>query len=148
MGSAGRAGARITPGNILRTAIPNQNKTTVIIKAIDELHGRLTKKPKQENGTSNAGKSSELESNQRPSGRQPIPATTRQFIKARDQGRCQVFVDKNSGAEVEFGSPNARQCSATHFLQIDHILPVARGGGNNPENLRLCCAAHNQVRRY
>ncbi len=148
MGSAGRAGARITPGNILRTVNPNQNKTAVIIKAIDELHGRVAKKAKTKESALAAGESIEPQSNALKRGREPIPAKTRQFIKVRDQGRCQVFVDTNTGAEVESNAINARQCSATHFLQIDHILPVARGGGNNPENLRLCCAAHNQVRRY
>lgn len=38
-------------------------------------------------------------------------------------------------------------CSEKRFLQIDHIIPVAKGGENSPENLRVLCAAHNQLAR-
>ncbi len=38
-------------------------------------------------------------------------------------------------------------CSEKRFLQIDHIIPVAKGGENTPENLRVLCANHNQYAR-
>ncbi|MCD6379703.1 HNH endonuclease, partial [bacterium] len=28
-------------------------------------------------------------------------------------------------------------------LEIDHIVPYAKGGGNSLDNLRLLCAKHN-----
>jgi len=28
-------------------------------------------------------------------------------------------------------------------LEIDHIVPYARGSGNSPDNLRLLCRKHN-----
>ena len=31
-----------------------------------------------------------------------------------------------------------------HFLEFDHIEPVARGGASTVENVRLLCRAHNQ----
>jgi 5-methylcytosine-specific restriction endonuclease McrA len=30
-------------------------------------------------------------------------------------------------------------------LQIDHIQPVARGGANTIDNLRVLCAYHNRL---
>lgn len=37
-----------------------------------------------------------------------------------------------------------RRCGSQHLLQIDHIRPVYAGGGNEAENLRALCAAHNR----
>jgi 5-methylcytosine-specific restriction endonuclease McrA len=41
------------------------------------------------------------------------------------------------------GSTGER-CDATHNLQIDHIVPYARGGTNTLDNLRLLCERHNK----
>ncbi|MAV90228.1 MAG: hypothetical protein CL676_02330 [Bdellovibrionaceae bacterium] len=35
-------------------------------------------------------------------------------------------------------------CDSTHFLQVDHILPVRLGGDQNRSNLQILCASHNQ----
>jgi hypothetical protein len=61
-----------------------------------------------------------------------IPAATKDAVFARDKGRC-TFV----------GSTGER-CDATHNLQIDHIVPYARGGTNTLDNLRLLCERHNK----
>jgi 5-methylcytosine-specific restriction endonuclease McrA len=37
-----------------------------------------------------------------------------------------------------------QNCRSTHALQIDHIQPVAKGGSNEPDNLRLLCRSCNQ----
>lgn len=33
------------------------------------------------------------------------------------------------------------------YAELDHILPVSRGGGNNIENLALCCCNCNGAKR-
>lgn len=38
-------------------------------------------------------------------------------------------------------------CTEKRWLQIDHVIPVAKGGENTPENLRVLCANHNQYAR-
>jgi hypothetical protein len=65
--------------------------------------------------------------------RVPIPARIRRLVWLRDQGKC-GFVN----------SETAHACGSRHFLELDHIRPVALGGDNSPENLRLRCRAHNQ----
>src|SRR5690606_35598038 len=47
-----------------------------------------------------------------------------------------TYVDPGSG----------RRCKSRHNLQIEHILPVARGGTNAPENLTVLCGQHNRLR--
>jgi hypothetical protein len=61
-----------------------------------------------------------------------IPAALRDAVFARDKRRCAYI-----------GSTGKR-CGATHHLQIDHIVPYARGGTNALGNLRLLCERHNK----
>ena len=64
-----------------------------------------------------------------------IPAAAKRLVWERDQGCCS-YVDRGSG----------RRCGSRHRLQIDHVLPYARGGSAEPDNLRLLCAAHHRHR--
>ena len=64
-----------------------------------------------------------------------IPAAIKRAVWERDQGRCS-YVDPTTG----------RRCSSRHLLQIDHIRPWAKGGGAEPDNLRLLCHAHHRHR--
>lgn len=52
---------------------------------------------------------------------------------ARDGGRC------------TWVGPSGRRCGATYHLEIDPIVPFARGGGHEPSNLRVLCRAHNRL---
>ena len=67
--------------------------------------------------------------------RRPLPAAVRRHIWQRDEGRC-CYRDPLTG----------RRCTSSHLLQIDHLLPVAQGGGSEPDNLQLACFAHHRRR--
>jgi len=54
---------------------------------------------------------------------------------------------KRAGERCEYRAPDGSRCTRTHLLQIDHRIPVAWGGGREPENLQLLCATHNQWKR-
>lgn len=58
-----------------------------------------------------------------------IPTTTRVDILARDNYRC------------VFCGVSAKQAK----LQIDHIIPVSKGGSNNPSNLQTLCWECNRT---
>jgi len=62
-----------------------------------------------------------------------IPASTRDEVFKRDKRRC------------TYVGSNGERCDATHHLQIDHIVPYARGGTNSVHNLRLLCERHNKL---
>jgi 5-methylcytosine-specific restriction endonuclease McrA len=60
-----------------------------------------------------------------------IPTSVRDKVFARDGRKC-TFVGENG-----------KRCDSTWNLEIDHIVPFARGGDNSSGNLRLLCAKHN-----
>ena len=62
-----------------------------------------------------------------------IPQEIRDEVYIRDGNRC-TYISKDG-----------KRCEETSNLQIDHIIPYAKGGSNEPENLRLLCFAHNQL---
>lgn len=62
-----------------------------------------------------------------------ILQTVRDEVFTRDGGRC-TFVGENG-----------KRCNSRWNLEIDHIAPVAKGGNNSPDNLRLLCAKHNKL---
>ncbi len=65
-------------------------------------------------------------------GNRYTPACVRRAVWERDGGRC------------TFVSELGHRCEARHFLEFDHVVPVARGGTSTVEGLRLRCRAHNQ----
>jgi hypothetical protein len=65
--------------------------------------------------------------------RAAIPAAVRRAVWVRDQGRCQWPLDSGGC------------CGSTHRLELDHVVPWARGGETTVENLRLTCSRHNLV---
>jgi 5-methylcytosine-specific restriction endonuclease McrA len=68
------------------------------------------------------------------SGRRPIPTLIKRQIFQKDW--CCQWRDKGSNSI----------CGSKFQLQIDHIKSVWKGGTNEPENLRLLCSQHNQIK--
>ncbi len=60
-----------------------------------------------------------------------VPALMKHKVWQRHQGLC----------THQFSGGNT--CSSRMMLEIDHIIPVAKGGQNNLENLTLKCRQHN-----
>jgi HNH endonuclease len=63
-----------------------------------------------------------------------IPLSVQRLVFKSANHTCQ-FVSKITG----------KKCCETKFLEIDHLVPVAKGGGNEIENLRVLCRAHNSL---
>jgi hypothetical protein len=66
--------------------------------------------------------------------RRKIPEPIKRAVFRRAEGRCQQLM------------PDGSRCGAMRMVEIDHIVPVARGGGNEASNLTLLCREHNQYR--
>ena len=61
-----------------------------------------------------------------------IPAEVKRAVWTRDGGRCQWPVASGG------------VCGSTRQLELDHVVPVARGGASTAANLRVTCRLHNQ----
>jgi len=55
----------------------------------------------------------------------------------------QVF--ERDGYQCTYSSEHGKRCAARRFLEVDHIEPRGLGGGDEIENLRTRCRAHNQL---
>ncbi|MFP5274858.1 HNH endonuclease [Coleofasciculus sp.] len=62
----------------------------------------------------------------------PIPPEVRNYVFERDNYKC-------------------KSCGKTHLdtqLQIDHIIPLARGGQNDISNLQTLCRSCNLKKKH
>jgi hypothetical protein len=66
--------------------------------------------------------------------RKHIPNQVRREVALRDGLRC------------TYVSHDGTRCEARAFLQLDHEIGWAKGGSDGSQNLRVRCAAHNQLR--
>ena len=109
------------------------NHKETIYHALKSELMRLEKSPKELSVITQLSKTNSF--NQSQSSRIVIPRSLRALVHAKSGGECS-YVDPLS----------KRKCRGRHFLEIDHIVPLYRGGTNNLNNLQLMCSAHNQVK--
>ncbi len=70
------------------------------------------------------------------------------LVATPQRGTAQVRCDliQKAGAKCGFVDPiTKRVCGSRYQLEIDHIVPRALGGGDEPSNLRCLCRGHNQL---
>ena len=110
----------------------------VLRRSLKEFVNKRNKAPRESSKTNTAPMetqakeiSSTSEATKKPT--RYIPRHTRYKIQERDQHQC------------TFVSSEGHRCSETRGLQVDHIIPFARGGANETSNLRLLCPAHNRL---
>jgi hypothetical protein len=60
--------------------------------------------------------------------------------------RVRREVRRRSGGQCEYvDAQTHRRCESRQQLQLDHVIPFARGGQATTENLRHHCFAHNAL---
>jgi hypothetical protein len=66
-----------------------------------------------------------------------LPAALRRAVYARAGGRCEYTIQ-------------GQRCGSRYMLEIDHRVPISRGGGHEFSQLRTLCRSHNlqQFRSY
>jgi hypothetical protein len=65
--------------------------------------------------------------------RKHVPAAVFRAVWERDGGRCNWPLDSGG------------MCGSTHRLELDHVVPWARWGGETADDLRVVCHAHNKL---
>lgn len=64
-------------------------------------------------------------------------------IKLSESVKAEVYEKCNN--QCTFVDDEGNRCTSRWQLEIDHIKPLAKGGSNEVENLRLLCARHNNL---
>jgi 5-methylcytosine-specific restriction endonuclease McrA len=54
-------------------------------------------------------------------------------VRARDGDRC------------TYVSPDGTRCERRWQLELDHVVPVGKGGASTIDNVRLRCKSHNTL---
>ena len=108
---------------LLRHQVPSGNLAEVIDRALDALLDRVegrklgkTRVPREVKACSNE---------------RTVPREVRRQVVARDGLRC------------SFVAEDGRRCEETGFLELDHVVPVSKGGRTS-DGIRILCRTHNQ----
>jgi hypothetical protein len=114
--------------DLLRHANADGDLAVVVERAVDLLLEKLEKQ--------RLGKTSHPQEPREPPEEgelSSVSRATRRAVFERDGERC-TFTDAEG-----------HRCTATTWLELDHIEARARGGTNDPGNLRVRCRAHNRL---
>lgn len=111
---------------MMRHRNPKGDLATIFDAALDLLIEKLEKE--------RFGKTSRPQKKKaRPCKAGTVPRETRRELFERDGYQC-TFIDEHG-----------HRCDERGWLELDHIEPKGRDGGEGPENLRVRCKAHNAM---
>ena len=71
----------------------------------------------------------------------PGPAQPRGLTKRVPAASLRAAYQASAG-QCEYVSPDGRRCTARAFLEVNHVVPRARGGRH--DQIRILCRSHNQ----
>ena len=111
---------------LLRHQVPSGDLAEVLDRALDALLDRVEGRKLGKARAPRAARS------KKSSARRYVPRAVRRDVVARDGARC------------SFVGEDGRRCEETGFLELDHVVPVSRGGESSAEGVRVLCRSHNQ----
>ena len=109
---------------LLRHQVPSGDLAEVLDRALDALLDRVEGRKFGKTPAPRRARTSRA--------RRTVPRAVRRQVVARDGARC------------AFVAQDGRRCDETGFLELDHVVPVSRGGQATAESVRVLCRAHNQ----
>ncbi|HEY8142496.1 MAG TPA: hypothetical protein VIG06_07495 [Kofleriaceae bacterium] len=109
---------------LLRHQVPSGDLAEVLDRALDALLDKVEGKKFGKTAAPRKAKNSRV--------KRTVPRALRREVVARDGARC------------SFVAGDGRRCEETGFLELDHVVPVSRGGTASVEGVRILCRAHNQ----
>ena len=109
---------------LLRHQVPSGDLAEVLDRALDALLDRVEGRKLGKTMAPRAGKPSRA--------KRYVPRAVRRDVALRDGLRC------------SFVAEDGRRCEETGFLELDHVVPVSRGGEASAEGVRVLCRSHNQ----
>ncbi len=75
-----------------------------------------------------------------------IPLKTRNLVRIRAQSRCEYEYFSSELDRAASKSGGVKRCASRAGLQFEHVVPFAKGGAHDFDNLKLFCPAHNRLR--
>ena len=111
--------------DLLSHAVPNGDLAEVFDRALTALAEELLRKKFAVTRTPRKTLDSPSEAD--------APAAVKRAVYLHDRGRC-TYVSKDG-----------RRCESRRFLQFDHVVGRAVGGGFTVDNVRLRCGPHNRL---
>jgi len=118
--------------DLLGHALPGGEAAEVLERALDAVIEQLEKR-RFGNGsrTPSAGARGTRRAGE--TGERHVPMAVRREVFRRDGGRCTFVGD------------TGHRCESRRRLELDHVVPIARGGLTTADNLRLRCRTHNRL---
>ena len=110
---------------LLSHQIPDGDPAKILDRALDAL---LVQARKKKAALTDKPRTTSKKKNQN----RAIPARVRREVFERDQSQC-TFIDATGG-----------RCGCRWQVEFHHIVPYARGGTHDADNITLRCRAHNQ----
>jgi hypothetical protein len=108
---------------LLRHQVPSGDLAEVLDRALDALLDRVEGRKLGKTTAPRKARTSRV--------KRYVPRAVRRQVVARDGARC-AFVGEDG-----------RRCEETGFLELDHVVPVSRGGRATVEKVRVLCRGHN-----
>ena len=109
---------------LLRHQVPSGDLAEVLDRALDALLERVEGRKLGKTRAPRKARSSRV--------KRYVPRAVRREVVARD------------GERFSFVAEDGRRCEESGFLELDHVVPVSRGGESGAEGVRVLCRAHNQ----
>ena len=116
--------------DLLGHAIPSGALIEVLERAIALQHEHLRRR--RCGATDRPRSSANGATPRRSANPRQVPSAVRRAVCGRDGDRC------------AFVSADGHRCEERKCLELDHVVPVARGGASTVDNLRLLCSGHNR----
>lgn len=111
--------------DLMRHRNPSGDLAVVVEAGIDLLLAKLEKE--------RLGKTTRAVKSKPATNDDDIPAAVRREVFARDGERC------------TYRDAKGNRCPCTTLLELDHIVPLAKGGKSVASNLRVVCRPHNRL---
>lgn len=118
--------------DLLGNALPGGEAAEVLERALDAVIEQLEKR---RFGKGSRTRTARVRSARRANeaSERHVPLAVRREVFRRDGGRCM------------FTGEAGCRCESRRRLELDHVVPLARGGRSTADNLRLRCRPHNQL---
>jgi hypothetical protein len=138
--------------DLLRHAIPSGDLACIIERALDVLIERTMKRRFARTSAPHAARDDANTPGPRTAHAQPAPtasasrpARSTALAPRHIPNAVRREVHDRDGIRCAWRGPDGTRCDSRAWLEHDHVVPHAHGGGSDATNIRPFCRAHNRL---